>query len=75
MGSVAAAIASDDPTARITLAVHADADDPITGRLVEHIRAVETLWLVASEGAVPGIGREAAGLWREHFNPSDERAT
>lgn len=61
--------ARDDRTARIALALFAEPDDPTTGRLVERVGAVETVRLLASDGVVPGMGKEAAALWRKHFQP------
>lgn len=61
--------ARDDRTARIALALFAEPDDPTTGRLVERVGAVETVGLLASDGVVPGMGKEAAALWRKHFQP------
>lgn len=57
-----AAQAHDDRTARIALVLFAEPDDPTTGRLVERVGAAETLRLLASDGAVPGMGKEAAAL-------------
>jgi len=61
MDSIAAQ-AHDDRTARTALVLFADPDDPTTGRLVERVGAAETLRLLASDGAVPGMGKEAAAL-------------
>ena len=61
--------AHDERTARIALALFAEPDDPTTGRLVGRVGAVETVRLLASDGAVPGMGNEAAALWRRHFQP------
>ncbi|WP_454295133.1 DNA-processing protein DprA [Salana multivorans] len=61
--------ARDDRTARIALALFAEADDAATGRLIGRVGAVETVRLLASDGAVPGMSKEAAAMWRKHFQP------
>lgn len=59
----------DERSARIALALVAEPDNPTTGQLVERVGAVETVRLLAGDGAVPGMGKEAAALWRKHFQP------
>lgn len=59
----------DERTARIALALFAEPDDTTTGRLIGRAGAVETVRLMAGDGAVPGMGKEAAALWRKHFQP------
>lgn len=68
MDSISAQV-QDDRSARIALALFAEPDDPTTGRLVGRVGAVETVRLLASDGAVPGMGKEAAALWRKRFQP------
>ena len=62
--------ANDERTARIALALFAEPDDPTTGRLVGRVGAVEAVRLLASDGAVPGMSKEAAALLRRHFQPA-----
>ncbi|MGI5952098.1 MAG: DNA processing protein DprA, partial [Brooklawnia sp.] len=61
MDSISAQV-QDDRSARIALALFAEPDDSTTGRLVGRVGAVETVRLLASDGAVPGMGKEAAAL-------------
>lgn len=53
--------------ARIALSVIAEPDDTVTGRVLARVGAVETLRLIESTGAVPGVDRPEAMLWRERL--------
>lgn len=61
--------AQNERSARVALALFIEPDDPTTGQLLGRVGAVETVRLLASDGAVPGVGKEAAALWRKHFQP------
>lgn len=66
MGSIIAQT-KDEETARIALALFAEPGDPVTGRFIQRVGAVETVRLLASDDAVPVLSKEAAALWRTHF--------
>lgn len=53
--------------ARIALSVIAEPDDAVTGRVLARVGGVETLRLIESTGAVPGLDRPEAMLWRERL--------
>ena len=71
MGSIIAQT-KDEETARIALALFAEPDDPVTGRLIQRVGVVETVRLLASDDAVPVLSKEAAALWRKHFRPDQQ---
>ena len=71
MGSIIAQT-KDEETARIALALFAEPGDPVTGRFLQRVGAVETVRLLASDGAVPVLSKEAAALWRTHFRPDQQ---
>ena len=71
MGSIIAQT-KDEETARIALALFAEPGDPVTGRFIQRIGAVETVRLLASDDAVPVLSKEAAALWRKHFRPDQQ---
>lgn len=60
-------LATDERTARIALAVLVAIDDPVTGRLLGLVGAVETVRLLMTDGPVPTMDRTAAALWRRHM--------
>ncbi|HMQ65096.1 MAG TPA: DNA processing protein DprA [Arachnia sp.] len=62
-----AALATDERTARIALAVLVPPDDPRTGRLASTVGAVETVRLLTSDGPVPTMDKTAAALWRRRL--------
>lgn len=63
------ALATSERTARITLAIYAGPNDPLTGRLLGEHGAVETVRLLMAEGPVPTMDRTAVALWRKHIVP------
>lgn len=71
MGSIIAQT-KDEETARIALALFAEPGDPVTGRFIQRVGAVETVRLLASDDAVPVLSKEAAALWRKHFRPDQQ---
>lgn len=62
-----AGLARDERAARVTLSVLVEPDDPLTGRLVNSVGAVETVRLLTSEGPVPAMSEDAAALWRKRL--------
>lgn len=62
----------DERLARITLATLAPPGDPLTGRVLAGVGAVETLRLLADDGPVPGLDGISAGLWRGRLRPQAE---
>lgn len=71
MGSIISQT-KDEETARIALALFAEPGDPVTGRFIQRVGAVETVKLLAGDDAVPALSKEAAALWRKHFRPDRE---
>ena len=71
MGSIISQT-KDEETARIALALFAEPGDPVTGRFIQRIGAVETVRLLESDDAVPVLSKEAAALWRKHFRPDQQ---
>lgn len=53
--------------ARMGLSMIAEPDDAVTGRLLARVGGVETLLLIQSTGAVPGVDRPEAILRRERL--------
>lgn len=66
------ALTKDEETARIALALFAEPGDPVTGRFIQRVGAVETVRLLASDDPVPVLSKEAAALWRKHFRPDQQ---
>lgn len=60
-------LAHDERTARMLLSILAEPDDPVTGRVLARVGAVETLRLVEDEDAVPGLNRVDAAMWRDRL--------
>lgn len=60
-------LADDERTARMVLSILAKPDDPVTGRVLARVGAIETLQLVDDEGAVPGLNRVDAAMWRDRL--------
>lgn len=62
-------LARDERTARMVLSMLAEPNDGVTGRILSHIGAVETLRLVDDDddGAVPGLNRVDAQMWRDRL--------
>lgn len=60
-------LAHDERTARMVLSILAEPDDPVTGRVLARVGAIETLQLVDDEGAVPGLNRVDAAMWRDRL--------
>ncbi len=66
-------VASDERTARMVLSMLVEPNDPVTGRILSRLGAVETLWLAERDGAVvglraltPGLGHvESSSCWRK----------
>lgn len=63
------AVANDERSARIALATIATPGDPLTGRVLTTVGAVETVRLLADDAPVPGLDKIEAGLWRGRLQP------
>lgn len=57
-------LARDERTARMVLSMLAEPNDGVTGRILSHIGAVETLRLVDDDGAVPGLNPDPPLMFR-----------
>lgn len=57
----------DERTARVVLSMIVEPDDSIAGRLLARVGAVETIRLIDGDGAVPGMNRVDARMWRDHL--------
>ncbi|WP_297668287.1 DNA-processing protein DprA [uncultured Corynebacterium sp.] len=62
----------DERSSWITLATLAAPGDPLTGKVLTGVGAVETLRLLADDGPVPGLDGISAGLWRGRLRPQAE---
>ncbi|TSD58164.1 DNA-processing protein DprA [Aeromicrobium piscarium] len=61
------ALATDERSARMVLANIVEPGDILTGRVLAHAGAVETVRALTEEGTVPGMGEVEARLWRSHL--------
>ncbi|HOQ53276.1 MAG TPA: DNA processing protein DprA, partial [Micropruina sp.] len=61
-------VASDERTARMVLSMLVEPNDPVTGRIMSRLGAVETLWLAERDGAVVGLSPADAQVWRDHLS-------
>ncbi len=63
-------VASDERTARMVLSMLVEPNDPVTGRILSRLGAVETLWLAERDGAVVGglSPPVDAEVWRDHLS-------
>lgn len=57
-------VASDERTARMVLSMLVEPNDPVTGRILSRLGAVETLWLAEHDGAVIGLSPVDVQVWR-----------
>lgn len=48
-------VANEERTARMVLSMLIEPNDPVTGRILSRLGAVETLWLAERDGAVVGL--------------------
>lgn len=60
-------LATDERTARMVLSMLVGPNNPVTGRILAHLGAVETLWLAERDGAVAGLSAVNAQVWRDRF--------
>ncbi|CAM2798086.1 DNA-processing protein DprA [Skermania piniformis] len=65
--------ANDERTARMVLSMLVEPNDPVTGRLLARVGAVEVLRLAELDGEVSGLNSVDAQVWRDHFNTSEVR--
>lgn len=69
-------VVSDERTARMVLSMLIEPNDPVTGRILSRLGAVETLWLAERDGAVVGLSPMDAQVWRDHLGtPSANELT
>ena len=66
--------ANDERTARMVLSMLVEPNDPVTGRLLARVGAVEVLRLAERNGEVSGLDSVDTQVWRDHFNTSDVRS-
>ncbi len=66
-------VASDERTARMVLSMLVEPNDPVTGRILSRLGAVETLWLAERDGAVVGLSPVDAQVWRDHLSVPDAK--
>ena len=59
----------DERSARIALAAIAGPGDPLSGRVLTTVGALETLRLLEDEDPIPGLDRVETGLWRTRQRP------
>lgn len=62
-----AGLGVDERRARVVLALLAEPDDPVTGRLLRRLGAVETLGLLDTDTNIPGLGRVDGQVWRDRL--------
>lgn len=60
-------LTSDERRARIALACMTEPGDAVTGGMVRKVGAVETVGLLDSQAALPGLSPVEAGLWRKRL--------
>ena len=60
--------ANDERTARMVLSMLVEPNDPVTGRVMNGLGAMETLRLAERDGAVVGLSAVGAQVWRDHFD-------
>lgn len=66
--------ANDERTARMVLSMLVEPNDPVTGRLLARVGAMEVLRLANGDGEVSGLNSVDAQVWRDHFNTSEARS-
>ena len=68
-------VANDERTARMVLSMLIEPNDPVTGRILSRLGAVETLWLAERDGAVVGLSPVDAQVWKADQAPFVRRIT
>lgn len=66
--------ANDERTARMVLSMLVEPNDPVTGRLLARVGAMEVLRLAERNGEVTGLDSVNAQVWRDHFAASEARS-
>lgn len=61
-------LADDERTARMVLSMLVEPNEPVTGRILNGLGAMETLRLAERDGAVVGLRAVDAQVWRDHFD-------
>ncbi len=67
-------LANDERTARMVLSMLVEPNDPVTGRLLARVGALEVLRLAERNGEVSGLDSVDTQVWRDHFNTSGVRS-
>ncbi len=60
-------LADDERSARMVLSIVVEPNEPVTGRILTQLGAMETLWLAEHDGAVVGLSTVDAQVWRDHL--------
>lgn len=68
-------VANDERTATLVLSMLIEPNDPVTGRILSRLGAVETLWLAERNGAVVGLSPVDAPVWKAVQAPFVRRIT
>ena len=68
-------VANDERTATMVLSMLIEPNDPVTGRILSRLGAVETLWLAERDGAVVGLSLVDAPVWKAVQAPVVRRIT
>lgn len=68
-------VANEERTARMVLSMLIEPNDPVTGRILSRLGAVETLWLAERDGAVVGLSPVDAQVWKAGQAPFVRRIT
>ncbi len=66
-------VASDERTARMVLSMLVEPNDPVTGRILSRLGAIETLRLAEHDGAVVGLSPVDAQVCRDHLSVPSAR--
>ncbi len=67
--------ANGERTATLVLSMLIEPHDPVTGRILSRLGAVETLWLAERDGAVVGLSPVDAPVWKAGQAPFVRRIT
>ena len=65
-------VARDERTARVVLSLLVEPNDPVTGRILSRLGAVETLWLAERDGAVEGLSSVDTQVWRDRLRRNSQ---
>lgn len=68
-------LATDERPARMVLSMLVEPGDPVTGRILARLGAVETLWLAERDGAVVSLSAVDAQVWRARLSAPEAKDT